>query len=102
MTSFKLVVWDAFWFDLAEGSAWYDEQEFGVGAEFEEAVVHLLDSIQDRPSSFPVWRGQIRRATMKRYPYSVAFVVDPGAVHVLGLVHGKRDLPRWIKRRLNG
>jgi len=60
----------------------------------------VLLRIEERPESFALWRGPVRRALLKRFPFSAAFVVDENHIYVLGLVHGKRNLPKWIDRRL--
>jgi plasmid stabilization system protein ParE len=96
----SLVIRPAFWDDLVEAVRWYEEQEPGVGAQLEDEVVRRLESIAERPRSFPVWRGDVRRASLRRFPYTFAFVIEDEQVFVLGLVHGMRDLPRWVDRRL--
>lgn len=101
MTQLKTVVRQAFWDDLRAAVAWYDTQQPGVGLELEEESIAILERIKDRPHSFAVWRGEVRRAPLRRFPYSAAFVIDTEAVFVVGLVHGMRDLTRWIDRRLD-
>jgi len=48
--------------DLAEAAAWYQRQQAGLGHEFLDEVFSLLQSIQERPLSYPTICREIRRA----------------------------------------
>jgi hypothetical protein len=65
--------------ELRRGALWYDEQREGLGADFIAAVSSALDRIGRAPESFPPWPNLtsqtllIRRSTLQRFPYVVAF-----------------------------
>ncbi len=100
MKSRRTIVRRAFWRDLEKAAAWYDGQRPGLSHELEEEVIAAVFRIEERAESFAIWREPVRRALVKRFPYRIGFVIEGNIVFVLGLVHGMRDLPRWLVRRL--
>ena len=44
-------------------------------------------------------RYDVRRALVRRFPYSILYVADPKATVVLACFHGRRDPRRWHDRR---
>ncbi len=54
--------------DLAEAAAWYEERRAGPGLEFTRAVGATLAMIEREPERFPLSRGEIRRALVRRFP----------------------------------
>lgn len=83
--------------EVLEVRGWYDERREGLGAEFGAAVDSLVRRIADNPLAFPRARGEIRRATLHRFPYAIYFCLSGDAVIVLA-VHGRQDPRRWQTR----
>ena len=88
-----------FWTDLLDASSWYEEQDPGVGRRFEEAVLVAVKLVLERPLAYGVIQAPYRRALVPKFRHKVIFVVEPKSVLFIGVVHGMRDLPRWLKRR---
>jgi plasmid stabilization system protein ParE len=84
--------------DLLEARAWYDAQENGRGTAFFEAVSAMVHRIADMPLAFPIVDGQIRRAVLRTYPYSVYFQVRADHILVVAIMHNSRDPRRWQSR----
>ena len=67
-------------------------------------ISEVLNRIGERPASFPKWpsiRGAataIRKATMRRFPYFIAFEVHEQSVLVLAVGHAKRRPLYWLTR----
>lgn len=50
---------------------WYEREREGLGEEFLQIVDRVVGIIADYPEGFPVVHRDIRRALLKRFPYSV-------------------------------
>jgi plasmid stabilization system protein ParE len=53
--------------------------------------------IAENPLAFPRAHGEIRRATLHRFPYAIYFRLAGDEVVVLA-VHGRQDPRRWQRR----
>jgi plasmid stabilization system protein ParE len=85
--------------DLLEAFDWYEGQRPGLGSEFFAEVARVLQRIEDGPFGYAVVQGDTRRAVVRRFPYSVFFIVDPDVIDVTAVMHGRRDPRRWQARR---
>lgn len=84
--------------DLADAAAWYEPQRVGLGHDFLDEVVSILDSIGAHPYSFPEVHRGIHRAIIRRFPFSVFYRVIGTEVLVLAIMHSTRDPARWQNR----
>jgi plasmid stabilization system protein ParE len=62
--------------DLATAYAWYQEQVHGLGEEFLAEIDAAFDAIEQFPEMFEAVHGEVRRATVSRFPYGVFYRVD--------------------------
>ena len=75
--------------ELRSAALWYDQRRMGLGGEFIAEVATTLDRIGEGPDSFPKWPGSlaagppIKRATLGRFPYVIAFESNARGVIVL-------------------
>jgi plasmid stabilization system protein ParE len=77
---------------------WYDGQRPGLGAEFAGLVQEILDRIAHRPHLSEQVFPTVRRAVVRRFPYSIFYQVEPHQVVVLAVFHSKRDPKIWQAR----
>ena len=82
-------------FDAA--SDWYQEHA-DLGAQFTLHVRDALRHIGRSPQVHPVIYRDIRRVTLRRFPYNVYFRANPHRVEVIAILHGRRDPSVWKKR----
>ena len=73
--------------------AWYEEQEAGVGARFNETVRHTLLTVAQDPGRFPLVGLKARKAKIIGWPYSVYFTIDAPRreVRVLAIWYGAQS-----------
>lgn len=85
--------------ELAEAASWYDRQEFGLGDEFEDAVLSAAAKIAERPLAWPLWSGAtgVRVFNLRRFPYRLPYFVDDPLL-VLAVAHMKRMPGYWVER----
>jgi len=81
--------------DLNEAAIWYQQQQGGLGNEFLDEVVSLLQSIQQHPLAYPVIHRETRRALMRRFPFGVFYRVENEYIVVVAIIHASRHPRRW-------
>lgn len=84
--------------DLADASAWYEEQRQGLGHEFLDEVLTMISSIAEAPLVYPDIYRNTRRAIINRFPFSVYFRVERATIVVVAIMHGSRNPRRWKSR----
>jgi plasmid stabilization system protein ParE len=85
--------------DIDEAWLWYEAHRHGLGQEFLDAVEQAFRTVAEMPTRYRVMRGGVRRALVRRFPYSVFFRMVGQDIVVLGCFHGRRDPRRWKERR---
>jgi toxin ParE1/3/4 len=88
--------------DLSEAAAWYDSQQDGLGSEFREDVLQVLDTLAANPllNSRRHPRKDIRWRYPDRFPYRVIYEVreTEHLVVVAAVLHAARHDRHWQKR----
>jgi plasmid stabilization system protein ParE len=85
--------------EIAEARAWYSGQHQGLARRFTIALRDTLRGVEQFPESFPLVRGETRRALVRSFPYALYYQLDDAVVIVIACVHGARN-PRVWERRL--
>ena len=93
--TWKLVVRPRARLQIAEAFDWYNSQAEGLADDFLRDVERSLEVIWHNPYQYQVLRGDLRRATLRRFPYMIVYAVVDDEVIVLRCVHGRRDPRRW-------
>ena len=84
--------------ELREAREWYEARVAGLGFEFTRAVEAALMAIQRSPEVYPVLYEEVRQAVLRRFPYSLLFVLEADRVLVLACFHHRRDPRTWRER----
>ncbi len=84
--------------DIAEAQDWYRREGPALAASFREEIERQLARILRRPTQFPLARADVRRAKLRRFPYSLLFRVMPDAIYVIACFHSSRDPNVWLRR----
>ncbi|MDX6558939.1 MAG: hypothetical protein QOF72_1988 [Blastocatellia bacterium] len=77
--------------EMDESIAWYESERRGVGSEFASEIENLLARIADTPEQFSRVRGDVRRAVLRRFPYTIHFLAESNRIVVLAIFHAKRN-----------
>lgn len=83
---------------VVEAQAWYDQQRQGLGAEFARSLESAVNRVARTPLSAPAVHQVVRRVLLKRFPYSVFYIVQEDALLVLSCMHTRRALVDWVSR----
>jgi plasmid stabilization system protein ParE len=77
--------------EMDEAIAWYEYQDAGLGLQFTTEIDTYLQRIADSPNQFPKTRGELRRAILQRFPYTIHFLDETTRIVVLAVFHVKRN-----------
>ncbi|MFT3819097.1 MAG: type II toxin-antitoxin system RelE/ParE family toxin [Rubrivivax sp.] len=77
--------------EIAEAYAWYDQPGINKADDFMAELERVERFIRLNPALYPRVEGEIHRANLRRYPYSLFYVVDGRTVSVLSFFHQRRD-----------
>ena len=58
----------------------------------------MFDSISANPETHTPIFGDVRKAPVRTFPYSIIYRIRGGRVVVLAAFHNKRDLKTWQSR----
>ncbi|MGQ0767154.1 MAG: type II toxin-antitoxin system RelE/ParE family toxin [Gemmatimonadota bacterium] len=84
--------------DIAEAATWYALRSVVLAGEFVRAVDAVLAAIRRAPQHFPELQPGVRRAVLRRFPYSVFFTTRDGTTFVVACLHHRRHPRRWRRR----
>lgn len=73
--------------ELLEARDWYEGRSPGLGLEFARAVDAVLAVVVRMPAAFPPLGTDVRRALLRRFPYSILFAHQNDEVIVLTVHH---------------
>jgi plasmid stabilization system protein ParE len=85
--------------EVEEAFRWYEARTPGLGAEFVRTVDAALSSIERQPELYPVKYKAARQVVLRRFPYSLFYLIQPdGSVEVIACSHTRRNPRRWRSR----
>jgi plasmid stabilization system protein ParE len=78
---------------------WYEGQHQGLGKEFARCVDTKIAEIQYNPEHFQImYKDQVQRALVSRFPYSVFFVDKPEVLSIFAIQRQSRNPDLWKSR----
>ena len=77
--------------DVTDAALWYEDQRSGLGSELLAEVDAVMQRVVQSPFQFPEIKSDVRRALLRRFPYSVYFQVSDEMVDVIAVLHQQRD-----------
>lgn len=81
--------------DIRSTLQWYLQQDTHLPLRFQIEFQRILKRIARHPNQFPVVKGDIRRARMKRFPYFIHYTTNTYAFKaiVVAVMHQRRLNP---------
>jgi plasmid stabilization system protein ParE len=73
--------------EFDQAATWYDNQRPGLGSAFVAAIGIAISAACDAPQRFPTILRDIRRVRVRRFPYSVFFLVEADQLIVMAIFH---------------
>ncbi len=84
--------------ELIEAQDWYELETAGLGRRFREAIDVVVNRMSNNPRQFPIVYKSVRRALVRRFPYSLFFVMDSSELFVIACFHASRNPSQWMRR----
>lgn len=89
--------------ELSQAAEWYEDRRPGLGADLLAEVKRVLAVLVKLPLSSPLWPGlsttlQVRRAGLRRFPFTIAYLVHDNVVVILAVAHDRREPGYWMDR----
>ena len=81
--------------DIEFAYAWYEQQSEGLGTGFLHSVSAATSQLGNIPLIHAIEYNEVRRAHLKRFPYSLHFLIEADEVIVLGCIHQRRNPAIW-------
>lgn len=99
MATNKLIILERAVFEFEEACLYYNNKVSGLGFEFEEEVMVLLELIKDNPLIFPIKFAHIHEAVMKCFPFVINYEVSERQIIVSAIFHVKQNPVKKNKRK---
>ena len=85
--------------DITDAVDWYGEHDAILPARFIDELSRIFERIGENPMQFPIVEQVVRRALLRKFPYSVYFTTDESDIAmVLAVAHQKRHPTRWKRK----
>lgn len=81
--------------EISEAFLWYENKQIGLGTTLLQLLEDKLAVLQNNPHQYPAVHKSIRRALIKKFPYSIFYIVEKETIEVLAFFHMKRKPIRW-------
>ncbi len=79
---------------------YYESCSVGLGAELEDEVDAVLETIVQFPQAAPQWRDRPDRrvAVLDRFPFTLVYQIKTKEIVILALAHMRRRPSYWSRR----
>ena len=84
--------------EFDEAFDWYEQRRSGLGVDFVVQVQEVFDRISTTPELYAQILRDVRRAVVRRFPYSVFYKIESQQVVVLAVFYSNRDPKMWQER----
>jgi plasmid stabilization system protein ParE len=75
--------------------SWYARPEIDQATSFIKDLERTEARLRSQPALYQQVEGEIRRAVLRRFPYSLFYVIERDEVLVLACMHQHRKLRTW-------
>ena len=79
--------------------SYYRRQGAAVSESFSAEVERAIGLVAEAPERWPPYLEETRRFLLRRFPFSVVYVVRGTTIYVLAVAHAKRRPGYWTRRR---
>ncbi|MBD1908140.1 type II toxin-antitoxin system RelE/ParE family toxin [Trichocoleus sp. FACHB-6] len=84
--------------DVEAASAWYSEQQQSLVIEFLDSLNDTLERVAQYPEAYVEVDSAIRRAFLKKFPYSIYYTIEGNRITVLAVLHTRSAPETWRQR----
>ena len=89
--------------ELDEAVDWYEAATPGLGGDFFDEIEAAIADACEGPRRSPLFPGiapalGVRRRVLRRFPYSVAWIVETENIVIVAIAHARRRPGYWLDR----
>jgi len=84
--------------EFEEAARYYRARGRVLGDRFAAEVRFAIRRIIETPGRWRVIEEDVRRSTVRMFPYSVLYTIEPDFILILAVMHGKREPGYWRYR----
>jgi len=84
--------------EMNEAARYYEERALGLGMSFLDAIEEAVDQVLANPEAYQLVGDDVRHKILRRFPYSVLYVIEPDRIRVMAVAHQKRRPGYWCYR----
>jgi len=77
--------------DVTCAFLWYEKQRRGLGNDFLDCMELALEDIAAFPEMFPVSHARFRKALIRRFPFSIFYMIERGMIVVHAVFDNRQD-----------
>jgi plasmid stabilization system protein ParE len=85
--------------EIIQAAAWYNEVAPGLGQRFVLEVDRTIERILQHPLAWTEIEAGVRRALMKKFPYSIYYTVQDTRIRIHAVTHQRRRPGSWRRLR---
>ncbi len=87
--------------EVIEAVLWYEIQNVGLGDELFMMIDEKINEVITNPLQFEIVFKNVRRAIVKKFPYSLFYIIDERKIIIIAIIHQSRNPEIWKKRIKN-
>ena len=84
--------------ELNDAALYYESESPGLGIRFLDEIEHYIDGIVTNPNAGQKVRGEVRRRTLRKFPYGILYSVKDDGIRILAIMNLKRKPNYWVGR----
>jgi hypothetical protein len=96
---FNIIVRPDVWIDIESAIDWYDHEISGLGQRFYQSFEQATIKIVANPYYYSFITKKVRRCPVKKFPYSVLYLVEEDNIYLLAVIHRRRS-NAYIRKRI--
>lgn len=81
--------------DIKEARKWYEKLRVGLSFDFDLCLEGGYEDIRRDPLAYQIKYKNVRVKYVARFPYGIHYLMEEGAVYVLGIFHMSRSPRKW-------
>ena len=83
---------------MTEAALFYESESAGLGFEFLDDVQRVVNALREYPKLGQTIGRGIRRALLRRFPFSLIYSEESDGILIVAVAHQKRRPGYWDKR----
>ncbi len=84
--------------EFNEAKEFYEIEQTGLGAKFENEIKDGILRIQQFPQAWPPERKETRRYLTRKFPYKIIYSIQENEIVILTFAHLHRKPNYWVDR----